>query len=233
MVKCSECGYSNNPASSDACIKCNSKLNLLVPVNSAKPKPTVSNMKKTQAGKGGLKKTIEGQQLSTTPMACSECSYSIRAGQSICPNCGHDNVGNVGHDEPSISIRKSGPKTIRLNDFVTEEELEPIEEVIPSFSLAPVHGKEKEPIIKEGKEFILGRSDFDPEDMTISSKEHLKLEFEDGEWYLSNTSTNEALFIQVKGRLKITDGQVLLIGQKKYYRFDSAANIDSNNEEEE
>lgn len=65
----------------------------------------------------------------------------------------------------------------------------------------------------EGSSVQVGREGIDPENFSISSQ-HATFEHVDGKWFLSNQSSNGFTFVQVKGKVELSDGDILVIGNK-------------------
>jgi hypothetical protein len=59
---------------------------------------------------------------------------------------------------------------------------------------------------------ILNRDNLDPGNISISAKEHANIEFQDGNWYLTDISSNKATFIQVMTEMQLTDKVKLILG---------------------
>lgn len=153
---------------------------------------------------------------------CPSCGfYPLRSEVSAshpCPNCG--NTGSAIAESakaapayqpaPSHQIQNAAGanKTIRLGD------LTPAEEEKPEFKLVD----ERSQSAKEftGAEVSVNRDNLDAGNMSISGQEHAKFVFEDGSWYLSDHSSNGATFVQVTGKIALTEGAKILIGNRIY-----------------
>ena len=58
----------------------------------------------------------------------------------------------------------------------------------------------------------LNRSTLDPGNSSISSKEHVRLEYINGQWFISDVSSNHATFIQVRTESELKNGIKLIVG---------------------
>ena len=152
---------------------------------------------------------------------CSSCGfYPLRNEVSAshpCPNC-----GTTGDAKPEATAapayqpaashqmqKASGAnKTMRLGDLTPEEEAK------PEFKLI----EERSQSVKEfnGTEVSVNRDNLDAGNMSISGQEHATFVFEDGKWFLNDKSSNGATFIQVNGKLELTEGTKILMGNRIY-----------------
>lgn len=69
-----------------------------------------------------------------------------------------------------------------------------------------------------GAKIDINRFNIDPDEQSISSKEHATLENRQGTWMIVDRSSNQATFVQVIGELQITDQTNLILGNK-VFRF--------------
>jgi ribosomal protein L32 len=152
---------------------------------------------------------------------CPSCGfYPLRNEVSAahpCPNCG--TTGDAKAEataapayQPAAShqMQKAAGanKTMRLGDLSPEEEAK------PEFKLT----EERSQSVKEfnGTEVSVNRDNLDAGNMSISSQEHATFVFEDGKWYLNDKSSNGATFIQVNGKIELTEGTKILMGNRIY-----------------
>ena len=68
----------------------------------------------------------------------------------------------------------------------------------------------------EGDSVALKRSNLDKENFTISSQEHATIENVNNKWYISNKSSLKTTYIQVNAMTEITDGDIVLIGDRMF-----------------
>ncbi len=159
---------------------------------------------------------------------CGACGfYPLRNEVSAshpCPNCG--DKGNAtatdvkqpeaytpaAQAQPAAShqIQKASgaQKTMRLGDLSPEEEKK------PEFALVDERSQNAKEFT--GEEVSVNRDNLDAGNMSISGQEHAKFVFEDGKWYLSDHSSNGATFLQVTGKVELTEGTKILIGNRIY-----------------
>lgn len=157
---------------------------------------------------------------------CPACGfYPLRNEVSAshpCPNCGSTGSGSAvakenpaqqqGHEPASASHQmqkaSNANKTIRLGDLTPEEDKK------PEFQLVD----ERSQSAKEfsGEEVSVNRDALDAGNMSISGQEHARFVYEDGKWYLSDHSSNGATFVQVQGKIEVSEGTKILIGNRIY-----------------
>ncbi|CAN5329308.1 hypothetical protein BH09BAC1_BH09BAC1_04640 [soil metagenome] len=165
---------------------------------------------------------------------CPSCGfYPLRADVSAshpCPNCGATGSGPSADVKPpeaytpaakaqqqpdaSHQMQKASgaQKTMRLGD------LTPAEDEKPEFRLVDERSQNGKEFM--GEEVSVNRDNLDAGNMSISGTEHAKFVFEDGKWFLTDHSSNGATFLQVSGKVELTDGAKILIGNR-IYTFES------------
>jgi hypothetical protein len=86
-----------------------------------------------------------------------------------------------------------------------------------SLKIIPRENEKKDVTIElEGDQVILNRDNLEPGNNTITGKQQAILEFKDGDWYLTNQSTQETTFLLIKGSLKLNDGDIIVMGDRKF-----------------
>ncbi len=156
---------------------------------------------------------------------CPACGfYPLRNEVSAshpCPNCG--NAGDVNAaasqqaPQPAAASHQmqkasTANKTMRLGDLSPEEEAKPEFKLTEERSQAPKEFS--------GAEVSVNRDNLDAGNMSISGQEHASFVFEDGKWYLNDKSSNGATFVQVQGKVELTNGTKILMGNR-IYTFES------------
>lgn len=85
--------------------------------------------------------------------------------------------------------------------------------------------KELRKIDVDGEMLSLNRELLDPGNNSISRGSQANLFQVDGNWYLENTSTLKTTFIQVKEPIKLSDGDVVLMGDSLFkFKVGTSAN---------
>jgi predicted component of type VI protein secretion system len=68
----------------------------------------------------------------------------------------------------------------------------------------------------EGEEVSLNRDNLDANNKSISGGQHAKIEYENGQWYIKDQSSNGFTFIQVRDRMPIQSGDMIIMGNKLF-----------------
>jgi hypothetical protein len=64
---------------------------------------------------------------------------------------------------------------------------------------------------------VLKRDMINPDDMGLSSNGHVQfVKDKNGEWYISDVSSNKATFIQVQGKMPVPQETIVLLGRNFY-----------------
>lgn len=138
---------------------------------------------------------------------CKSCSYPLREEHNSCPQCG-----------TSVNAQlESAPetKTLTLSNKSTPFKQAALKAV--SLSSSP-SGKD---IQLTNKEVIVNRGLVDESDKTISLEKHARITEQNGKWFIENVASNQALFIQVTNKTKLENGMIILVGDSKFYQFQS------------
>ncbi|KPP96367.1 MAG: hypothetical protein HLUCCA01_10720 [Bacteroidetes bacterium HLUCCA01] len=111
---------------------------------------------------------------------------------------------------PTPKSKPSDAKTRRLSDFQVGDTSsdEPI--------IVLTDEKTGRKVAFSGVQLSLNRSDLDPANETISSKEHLTISVFDGNLIVQDKSSNGATFVQAKERTQVAPGSRIIIGNKVY-----------------
>jgi hypothetical protein len=151
---------------------------------------------------------LSGTKSRTENLACPNCQYPLRiepSGSSPCPNCGF--IGTSGlHNTVSDS-----KKTISINSLNFRDEQE-----LTSFRFKMISestGSEFK-IESEENEITLNRDHLDPNNNSISSKEHVLVKFRNGKIFFQDVSTNGSTFVQVINKMLISPGTRIAFGNQ-------------------
>lgn len=212
-MRCYECGYQNNE-DVKVCIKCGTKLEAQTAPPS--PPPVQNTPSETPPISGGAK-TIRGKaadapswDASVSPTAssiikCPSCQYyplhEAPSTSSPCPNCG---FGATEDAAPS-----SASKTVRVSAINLDGEPEKT-----SFKLVDEsNGKEWD---FDGASTDVNRDAIDSNNNSISSDIHATFSFEGGQLYIEDKSSNGATFIKVEGKMPISNGNKVVLGNRVF-----------------
>lgn len=236
-MRCNECGYTN-PDNARTCNKCQAPLSS---GGSYNPPPPPMN---PQGGNGGSgKATVKGananmpywddnsrgnaqndavsqENSSKSYKNCPNpaCGYVLMPEATECPNCDWQATAAavVGKPEPKKeapqvviqqpaqggNVAKSTMKLGAFNPMTTAQK----------FSLTDNNSQVK--TIYEGDNVEVNRANLDVANTAISSKVHARFVYENGAWYVADESSNQATFVQIKGKVALEDGTVLIVGNK-------------------
>ena len=142
----------------------------------------------------------ESEQRQQRPSAgqgvtCAGCGAQLLPNAQFCPQCGRKvRMGTVNvWDKP------------RENDFCT---LKPL-----SWSNEEVNYN---PISYSGQMIVLNRSNTDPNNQSITSKEQAVLIHEDNTWYIEDRSEMKSTMIRVSRKTKLESGDVIVLGNRLF-----------------
>ncbi|MEO1050127.1 MAG: FHA domain-containing protein [Bacteroidota bacterium] len=234
MKRCNYCGW-NNPDTATICEQESCKR----PLEGARPSPTPATPSepsyhtfKPPSDKPDVpnegNKTIRGQavnmpfldaggsgpadqninQPSSSPgdLKCPNCNYPLLQELSAdyaCPNCGFDGTTAPSGEGEVVTkpLKAAKPKTMRFGEVKMSGS--------SGFKLVHESGSQHE----FSETTSVGRGDINENDQSLSS-EHALFENRDGQWFLSDQSSNNLTFIQVrKGEsIPLKDGDLIVIG---------------------
>lgn len=221
MTTCKECGFEGNAADAVQCRACQQPLSR----EAGAPKHTqlstgpvaTDRTPATRLGRQTEDAPISGRAQAT----CPKCHYPIQEGFSTCPECGHSSATPRMPEqkvEAQNQIEQPLKATRNMHDFLQAG-------LTPDFRLEPLNHRKLPPLESRNGELRAGRKDIDPQDNSISSAEHFRiyLDKSTGEWKLENSSSNQALFVQVQGTVTLQPGMVIQVGQFKLFQFNPEA----------
>lgn len=243
MKRCNNCGWTNNdnPA---RCDKCNHLLAGVisepeVEENVAEnPEGKEPELAQTVMGKQASDDFLDKQNV----FYCSECGYPNRRDLKNCLRCNHHipeydlNKSEADKPEP-IVINDSN----QINDEIIENEdkadtmetpdnkdndFDPSKTYDPYrmpkqtiFYLEPLvdDNQEKKTLIGfRGAEARMNRESLEPGNKTITSKTQAEIIFNNGEFLLTDKSEQQTTFLQVNKPTPITNGDIILMGNRKF-----------------
>lgn len=86
-----------------------------------------------------------------------------------------------------------------------------------SLKILPRENETNEVTIElDGNQVVLNRDNLEPGNNTITGNQQAILEFIEGEWYITNKSAQETTFLLIKGTLKLQDGDIIVMGDRKF-----------------
>lgn len=237
-MRCKNCGW-ENPDGLTKCEKCHSNLSDATPAH--KPTTPVSDRMKSTVAEGVV---FSDPTPVSSPKTCPKCGYPISESSTSCPNCNFElqvaptarqtvKCISCGADiEPSakfcpscgVPMKAEKPQPHRIQ-----------RSAMSTVMCGPVSGPQSNnkfctlkpiawegedvnynPITYSGDTIILNRSNTDANNNSITSREQAVLTCEDGEWYIENRSDLRTTFIRVNGRIKLTSGDIIVLGNREF-----------------
>ena len=237
-MRCRNCGW-ENPDGQTSCEKCHSSLNDAAPAH--KPTTPVSDRMKSTVAEGVI---FEDSAPVAAPKTCHKCGYPISDNSTSCPNCNHE-LQPAPTSKQTMICKSCGAEIAPNSKFcsscgasTTEETPQPRRiqrSAMGTVMGGPVAGPAStnkfctlkpiawdgedvnyNPITYSGNTIILNRANTDANNNSITSREQAILTCEDGEWYIENRSDLRTTFIRVNGRVKLTSGDIIVLGNREF-----------------
>jgi hypothetical protein len=215
-MRCSKCGWSENPEGSLNCVKCNT------PFNNTLSSPVIQkqderDMSKTIKGGESPLPSWDNENLS---LNCPKCNYLLRPDSKFCPICGTA----ASNSKQDISETTNGEVLIRKissdSDVNISGTIDPYKRAEAKncfLKLVERTNENNKVVIKvEGSPVSLKRDNLEPENKSITGKEQAVIEFKDGNWYLTDKSELGTTFIRVKEPFALKEGDIILFGDRKF-----------------
>lgn len=237
-MRCKNCGW-ENPSENTTCEKCHHPLNNAVSAH--KPTTQVADRMKSTVAENLV---FEESAPEVRPKTCPQCGYPISDNISSCPNCNYE-LQAVPSFKQSIRCKKCNAEINSNAKFCSSCGAPTINEkpqsrkiqrsALGTIMAGPVAGPASvnkfctlRPIAWDGEEvnynpitysgdiIILTRANTDANNNSITSREQALLIYEDGEWYIENKSDLRTTFIRVNGRVKLTHGDIIVLGNREF-----------------
>lgn len=208
FTSCPNCGEDFTGASEDE--------QAAEPAPAKAVKPEVRPTKDQVAGKPkegpSIKKTVNIRELEKETseeltLTCDKCKAEVPVDFKFCPHCG----------EPVRQKTLVGIRHRKAAAKVEEEPAEPVK-TFCSLIVVPEEDEEQQPEASryEGPEVVLNRSNTEPDNLTITSKEQAVLSFEDGKWYIENRSEMQSTLIVANRKIELQEGDIVLLGDRRF-----------------
>lgn len=237
-MRCKNCGW-ENPADLTKCEKCHSSLaEPAQPHNATTP---ASDRLRSTVAEGLI---FSDAKLSSAPKTCPKCGYPISENSTSCPNCNYE-LQIAPTSKQSLTCKSCGAEIAQNAKFCSacgspiagdashprKIQRSTMGTVIGGPVVGPAAGNKfctLKPIAWEGEEvnynpitysgdkIILNRANTDANNHSITSREQAILTCEDGEWYIENKSDLRTTFLRVNGRVKLTSGDVIVLGNREF-----------------
>lgn len=211
MIRCGKCGYSNQD-NLKVCVKCRTKLEIeevVLGENYGLPSKktiVIPNQEEKPWDQPNAVQVYRNVKEIDKPV--QEQSNFKEVDKPVPGQKGFREIGNPVKEQ--MNLRNGGVHTVRR--------------VLPGkrscylVALSLDEERELREIQIAGETISLDRAKLDPENTSISRSGHAKLFLKDGSWYLENTTALKTTFVQVNEPVKISDGDVILLGDS-LFRF--------------
>jgi hypothetical protein len=183
---CHKCGYMNRSESS-ICVQCGATLSIRKIHTAPQAQSTPVFEEKIQAQNVAFQ---EAPLSVNTPASTPKTPESLKEPL----NKGQEFIG-----------------TATVNPWATQKKV--------GFKLTPLQLNDSSHISElfyAGNEVVLNRANLENDNATISSQAHATIKQEDGKWYISDQSSQQTTFIRVGHKLELTNGDVILIGNRLF-----------------
>ena len=224
-MRCKNCGWPNEPNVS-RCVKCNAPLSgSMIDSDRHSSDPHSENSESLKATiresstEGGLSDNAHN---SGNDSLCPKCGYPVSVGARECPVCHATLEQHGNYPESNVNqgravnpnrggFRAGGAGTI--NPWST-----PSDDSFCTLRRIPWQNEHVtyEPVSYSGEEIILNRANTDANNNSITSREQAVISHDNGEWYLENRSDLQTTLIRVDRRLKLEDGDVIVLGNRMF-----------------
>lgn len=237
-MRCRNCGW-ENPDGQTSCEKCHSSLNDAALAHN--PPTPVSDRMKSTVSEGVI---FEDSAPVAAPKTCPKCGYPISDNSTSCPNCNHE-LQPAPTSKQTMICKSCGAEIAPSSKFCSSCGASTTEEIpqprriqrsaMGTVMGGPVAGPAStnkfctlkpivwdgedvnyNPITYSGNTIILNRANTDANNNSITSREQAILTCEDGEWYIENRSDLRTTFIRVNGRVKLTSGDIIVLGNREF-----------------
>jgi hypothetical protein len=238
-MRCNECGYTNSD-NGRICGKCKAPISGGGNANNAVP--VVGNIDSGKSTRKGANVNMPywddasvGQNLQQqSPINAddnsaknykncpnSSCGYILMPDATDCPNCDW----TIAATSPSVSSPPEGVKKDIPPPIVQKQQYgaNPAKATMKLGSFNPMESTQKFSLtdnnthqknIFEGDVVEVNRANLDAKNMAISSKVHARFIYENGIWYITDESSNQATFMQVTHKMPLENGATLIMGNK-------------------
>lgn len=146
-----------------------------------------------------------------------KCGADLHPGMRFCPNCGEPVNGqknNQGFGNPPVNSGNRNPgRPGTINPWM--------QGAVPgSCTLKPIPWNNEnvsfEKLSFTGQNVVLTRSNTDPNNQTITSKEQAELSSENGNWYIIDKSEQHTTFIGTVRKMKLENGDIIILGNRLF-----------------
>lgn len=240
-MRCKKCGWPNKP-NETSCVKCGTPLtsedDSEMSFDGASNGGAGGGLNETireddvfgpvvQNQESNKKNIVETEEKNKP---CPKCGYPLRPGTEKCPNCKFQVSGssqssyssdaepkkknNAARRPTRIELGSGDLRSGTVNPYMMNLDLE------PSFILKPIkkanERRELEELEFEGKSVLLNRDNTESGNQSITSREQAIITNADGHWYIEDKSEQKTTFVQAANRIRLSDGDLILLGNRLF-----------------
>jgi hypothetical protein len=156
---------------------------------------------------------------------CQKCGYTNQSTAKKCIKCnspltveaGSRPAGAGGEGKTSNDIKfESAPWDKADTSKTIRRGATPVKKACSLVQLSEEGDEEIKIIPVKGELVNLNRDFLDEGNTSISRKAHATLTFKDGEWWVNNETDKKTTFVQVNKPVKLSDGDVILLGDTMF-----------------
>lgn len=242
-MRCNNCGWENAPGNAK-CEKCNAPLkgSMVGPSPSSNPQPSSQNnsgsvntplrgtLNERDAFGGSSSSSSGGINIKKGDNKCPNCGYLVSSNMNTCPSCGNSlKGGSTGGSTQSKVCSGCGAQLITGAQFCAQCGRPVKMGTINSgpqagggsfFTLRPISWDKEtvqyQPVSYSGVSVSLNRGNTDPNNSSITSKVQAVITNVNGEWYIEDKSAFQSTLIHVRGKVKLQDGDIIVLGNRKF-----------------
>lgn len=239
-MRCKNCGW-ENPEGLAKCEKCHGTLDDAA--HSHKPTEQVSDRMRSTISEAAVFGSPRGNN-AAVPKTCPRCGYPVSDDSTSCPNCNHElkpsptarqavTCKSCGAEiQPDAKFCPSCGAPVGGNAPQSRRIQRPAMGTVMGgpvvgpashgrfCTLKPIAWEGEDvnynPIAYSGDTIILNRANTDANNNSITSREQAILTCVDGEWYIENRSDLRSTFIRVNGKVKLTNGDIIVLGNREF-----------------
>ena len=236
-MRCNNCGWENAPGNMK-CEKCNAPLKGSMIDNgshgSQKNGSSTSNvpLRGTLNEKDAFNSNSNsnGINIDKGNTKCRHCGYPVSANMNVCPSCGNHLSNSVNNVSPQGKVCPNCGNTLAAGDQFCSKCGRPTKMgTINSgpqagagsfFTLRPIpwdtETVQYQPVSYSGKVVSLNRANTDANNSSITSKVQAVISNVNGEWFIEDKSVYQSTLIHVRGKVKLQDGDIIVMGNRKF-----------------
>lgn len=241
-MRCNNCGWENAPGNAK-CEKCNAPLkgSMVGPSPQVTPQPSPQSNSGSvntplrgtlneRDAFGGGSSSGNGINIKKGNNKCPKCGYLVSSNMNTCPSCGTSlNVNSNNGGTQAKVCSGCGAQLVSGAQFCSQCGRPVKMGTVNSgpqvgggsfFTLRPIPWDKEtvqyQPITYSGNSINLNRDNTDPNNTSITSKLQAVITNVNGQWYIEDKSAFQSTLIHVRGKVKLQDGDIIILGNRKF-----------------